>query len=104
VQLEGFCKGLFMCGAAPESGDFALFEMLDQHASICEGIGEANILDSFPKLKLLHATLKAEPKLAAYFESDCYSKWAQNNGLYTHFTGQPEDFKYGGSVREEITF
>jgi len=103
TKLEGFCAGPYMCGAAPESGDFALFEMLDQHQSICSGIGEPDILDAFPKLKALHAAMKAEPALATYFASDCYLKWAQNNGLYTHFTGQGADFEYGPTVEETVT-
>eukprot|EP00446_Apocalathium_sp_SHHI-4_P046501 CAMPEP_0177409354 /NCGR_PEP_ID=MMETSP0368-20130122/64202_1 /TAXON_ID=447022 ORGANISM="Scrippsiella hangoei-like, Strain SHHI-4" /NCGR_SAMPLE_ID=MMETSP0368 /ASSEMBLY_ACC=CAM_ASM_000363 /LENGTH=310 /DNA_ID=CAMNT_0018878123 /DNA_START=26 /DNA_END=955 /DNA_ORIENTATION=+ len=102
TKLEGFCVGPYMCGAKPESGDFMLFEMLDQHSSICKSIGEPDILDSFPKLKALHAAMKAEPTLASYFASDCYVKWAQNNGLFTHFTGQGADFEYGPSVEELV--
>ena len=33
TKLEGFCKGPFMCGAVPQSGDFHVFEMLDQHSN-----------------------------------------------------------------------
>jgi len=102
TKLEGFCKGPYMCGAAPQSGDFALFEMLDQHQSICASVGVPDILDSFPKLKALHAKMKAEPTLAKYFTSDSYAKWAQNNGLFTHFTGQGADFKYDDSVNEQV--
>jgi glutathione S-transferase len=58
AKLEGFCKGPYMCGETPQSGDFQLFEMLDQHASICAHVGEANILDTYPKLKALHAHMK----------------------------------------------
>jgi len=100
TKLEGFCEGLFMGGATPQSGDFMLFEMLDQHQSICAAIGEPCILDSFPKLKAMHAAMKALPELAKYFSSDPYLKYAQNNGLYAHFTGQPEDFVYDGTVKE----
>jgi len=102
TKLESFCAGPYMCGAKPESGDFMLFEMLDQHSSICKSIGEPDILESFPKLKTLHAAMKAEPTLASYFASDCYVKWAQNNGLFTHFTGQGADFVYGPSVEELV--
>lgn len=103
-KLEGICKGPFMCGAKPQSGDFVLWEMLDQHHAICLSIGEPSILDAFPKLKALHAALKAEPALAKYFAADMYASWAQNNGLFTHFTGQPEGFVYGGTITEEVTF
>eukprot|EP00854_Cymbomonas_tetramitiformis_P025853 gene25853-31637_t len=104
TKLEGFCKGPYMCGSAPQSGDFALFEMLDQHQSICKSIGEPDILDQHPKLKALHAAMKGDAALSKYFASDCYSKWAQNNGLLTHFTGQASDFEYGPTVEEQVTF
>lgn len=103
AKLEGFCAGPFMCGAEPQSGDFATFEMLDQHASIAASVG-APLLDTYPKLKALHAAMKALPSLAAYFASDPYAKWAQNNGLFTHFTGQGDDFEYGPTVEEAVSF
>jgi len=104
TKLEGFCKGPFMCGGAPQSGDFALFEMLDQHLSIAASVGAADILADFPKLKALHASLRASPELEAYFAADMYAKWAQNNGLFTVYTGQGEDFVYDSTVEEAITF
>lgn len=104
TKLNAYCKGPYMCGDAPQSGDFALFEMLDQHASISASIGEGNILDKFPKLKALHACMKAEPTLAPYFASDLYLDYFQNNGNFTHFTGQAEGAKYGKSITETITF
>ena len=64
-KLEGFCVGPFMGGAAPRSGDFMLFEMLDQHASIAKSVGAPPVLDAYPKLKALHAAMWAEPALAA---------------------------------------
>jgi glutathione S-transferase len=100
TKLEGFCAGPYMCGAAPESGDFFVFEMLDQHLSIAESVGEVGFLDKFPKLKSLHSAMKGEASLGKYFESDQYVKWAQNNGLMTHYTGQGEDFVYGMTVEE----
>lgn len=100
TKLEGFCVGPYMCGAAPMSGDFALFEMFDQHLSIAASLGEPGMLDGFSKLKALHAAMKAEPTLAKYYESDQYARWAQNNGLFTNFTGQGPDFEYGPTVEE----
>ena len=50
-----------MCGDQPHSGDFMLFEMLDQHVSIAKAVG-ALALAPFPKLKKLHeATSGAFP-------------------------------------------
>jgi len=104
TKLEGFCKGPYMCGAEPRSGDFHVFEMLDQHASIAASVSVPNPMDECPKLKALHAAFKADAKLAKYFEADCYTKYAQNNGLFTHFTGQADDFEYGPTVTESVSF
>jgi len=104
TKLEGFCKGVYMCGSAPQSGDFHLFEMLDQHASIAASIGMPDFMNDFPKLKALHAAFKSDAKLAKYFEADCYIAWAQNNALMTHFTGQGGAFEYGTKVSAKVTF
>jgi len=105
TKLNGFCKGVYMSGSAtPRSGDFHIFEMLDQHAHIANSLGMPNPMEGLPKLAALHAAFKADPKLAKYFESDCYKKWAQNNGLFTHYTGQGDDFVYGDTLTEKVTF
>lgn len=104
TKLEGFCRGPFMCGAAPQSGDFSVFEMLDQHVSIAASVGEPDLLAGFPKLQALHAAMKALPTLEKYFAADCHAKWMQNNGLFTHYTGQPEGSEYGATVEEAVTF
>jgi len=104
TKLEGFCKGPYMCGATIRSGDFHVFEMLDQHVSIAASLGAANPIASLPKLTALHAAFKADPKLAKYFEADCYKSYAQNNGLFTHFTGQGDDFQYGPTVTDKVAF
>jgi len=103
-KLEGYCLGPYMGGDAPQSGDFMLFEMLDQHASICKAVGVANVVDAYPKLKALHAKMKALPSLRAYFASDAYKAWAQNNGLFTHYTGLGPDFEYGNAVTTRVAF
>jgi len=104
TKLEGFCQGPFMCGDAPQSGDFHVWEMLDQHKAICASIGEPDVTAAMPKLNALYEALKADPKLATYFAHECYAGYAQNNGLITHFTGQGEDFVYGPSSSDTITF
>lgn len=104
TKLEGFCRGPYMCGAAPQSGDFALFEMLDQHESMSKALGVTSPLDGLPKLKALHAAMQAEPTLARYFASDLHTKYFQNNGIFTFFSGQPEAAEYGTVVREKIDF
>lgn len=104
TKLEAFCKGPFMCGDSPQSGDFHLFEMLDQHSVICEKLGEPDIVEGFPKLKKLAAAMKALPEMKSYFESDCHLKWTHNNGNLTHFTGQGGDFVWGNTERTEVKF
>jgi glutathione S-transferase len=104
TKLEGLCKGTYMMGAKPESGDFCLWEMLDQHQSICKSVGDADILEKFPKLKALHEAMKAEPELKAYYDHDMYKSWAQNNGLFTFYTGQGDDFAYGKGSVDVIKF
>merc|ERR1711988_443991 len=47
TKLEGFRKGPYMCGAAPQSGDFALFEMLDQHSIVAAALGMEDALANF---------------------------------------------------------
>merc|ERR1711934_741292 len=98
TKLEGFCKGPYMCGDKPQSGDFHVWEMLDQHRTICDTIGQECLFlseEKFPKLQALYIALKSEPTMAAYFAHDCHTGYAQNNGLYTHHTGHGPDFVYG---------
>lgn len=102
TKLEGFCKGTYMCGSTPQSGDFHVFEMLDQHNDIAKHVGAADIFEGCPKLKALYDAFKAEKKLEKYWESDCYKNYAQNNGLYTFFTGQGADFTYGPSATTKL--
>ena len=106
TKLEGFCKGPYMCGAAPQSGDFHVFKMFDQHVLMSTETGLAFDVSKFPKLKALHATMKAEPALASYFASDMYAKWAVNNPMATHFTGNAYTKAYtafGPTLEEVIT-
>lgn len=104
TKLESICVGPYMCGAAPQSGDFHVFEMLDQHQIMCLARGQANIVENFPKLKALHTAMKTDPALARYFDAACYKSYAHNNGLFTYFTGQDANFVYGPSVEETIEF
>merc|ERR1712217_726527 len=103
-KLEGFCKGTYMCGSSPQSGDFHVFEMIDRHKSIAEHVGEADPMADCPKLKALYDAMKSDAKLAKYFESDCHKEYAQNNGLITHYTGRPADFKYPNTKKDSKTF
>ena len=103
-KLEGFCKGTYICGPEPQSGDFHVFEMIDQHIALCEKLGLPNVMDEFPMLTTMHATMKADPKLSAYFEHDFYTKYPHNNPLVTFHTCLGDDYKYGPTVKTSVTF
>ena len=104
-NLEGFMKGPYMCGDVIQSGDFHVFEMLDQHRIICESQGHDPILEQFPKLKNLHAKMRADPALKAYFEHALYTDYAHNNPLHGGFSGQPTTgWDFGPTTEELITF
>merc|ERR1711865_576493 len=83
-KLEGFVTGLYICGAAPSSADFHLWEMLDQHVLMS---GSKDFLSEFPKLEALYTAMAADPALASYFESDMYKTWGVNNPMAANWTG-----------------
>lgn len=103
AKLEAFCEGPFMCGSAPQSGDFHVFEMLDQHLLMCAETKLPFDTSRYPKLLGLHAAMKAEPKLASYFASDFYLKWAVNNPSYCLFAGPGFSGVFGPTLTEVIT-
>jgi glutathione S-transferase len=86
-KLEGFCLGPYVCGAEPQSSDFHLFEMFDQHLTMCKETGIDFDFSKYPALQAQHAAMKAQPALAAYFSSDAYAKYAFNNPKFAHFVG-----------------
>ena len=104
AKLNGFCKGPYTCGSAIQSADFHIFEMLDQHVKMCTETGVAFELETaFPKLAALHRTMKADPKLAKYFASDPYTKYAVNNAMYANYNGAHYKGPYGPTIRVEVT-
>jgi len=102
TKLENFCVGRFMCGDEPQSGDFHLWEMLDQHRAIAEAIGKEPFWTKFPKLTEMYAAMKAIPSVQKYLASDFHAKYHHNNGLFTHFTGLPDDAVYPVSKDEKV--
>ena len=110
TKLEGFCKGPFMCGPAIQSGDFALFEMLDQHVVMCEQTSTPFDFAKFPKLRALHKAIKEDPALASYFASGSYTKYAVNNPCPwmeqgTYFVGKAYgEGPFGPTVEEQVVF
>jgi hypothetical protein len=77
----------YFCGAAPAGCDFHIFEMLDQYEKCVaeKSSGKASMLAKFPKCAEFHAKIKAEPKLAKYFESDAYKLPVNNPGANPYF-------------------
>lgn len=99
TKLEGLCKGPYMCGDAPQSGDFHVFEMIDQHKKMCdETEGVEFSFDNLPKLKALYEAFLADTDLKPYFEADCYTAYALNNPGYTHFNGSQFNGEFGDTV------
>eukprot|EP01065_Artemidia_motanka_P025437 TRINITY_DN30433_c0_g1_i1.p2 TRINITY_DN30433_c0_g1~~TRINITY_DN30433_c0_g1_i1.p2 ORF type:complete len:336 (+),score=156.59 TRINITY_DN30433_c0_g1_i1:63-1010(+) len=88
AKLEAFCRGDYMCGKRPQSGDFHLFEMIDQHEMMAKSQSLPSIFegDKLPKLKALHKRMREHPKLAKYFDSDAVSL-PVNSPAYAHWTG-----------------
>ena len=103
TKLEGFCIGPFMTGVKPRSGDFVLWEMLDQHIILARALDLDDWLGECPKLATLHSSMRALPELADYFAAPCYAEWSHNSPAYTHFTGHG-DMDQGGTVEEDLVF
>lgn len=102
TKLNGFCVGPFMCGDEPQSGDFHVWEMLDQHRAIAESIGKEPFFDKFPKLAAMYDAMKVLPSMQKYLASDFHVKYFQNNGLVTHFSGQPDNAVYPVTEEKKV--
>jgi len=102
TKLEGFCAGPYMCGPAPQSGDFHVFEMLDQHIVMAETLKIPLDTSKYPKLMALYAAMKADPALAKYYAADMYATYPFNNALFTHFLGPNYNGDYSSTLTEEI--
>ena len=102
-KLNDFCVGPYISGDFPESADFHLFEMLDQHMTMCCEMGIAAFdFKQFPKLMTLYKAFRAEPKLASYFASECFAKYAFNNPTYSFFLGPGFDGVESNTTEEVL--
>ena len=102
-KLEGFCAGPYMCGATMQSGDYHVFEMLDQHVMMCADEGVAfDLAGSYPKLTALHAKVKGEGMLQGYFKGESYAKFAVNNPNYANYNGKGYKAPFGSTVRADV--
>jgi len=82
---------LYTAGATPTAGDFHLWEMLDQFTEMAKDSDVPGPLERFPKLKAMHAALRADPKLAKYFAGDLY-KLPPNNKFAGWGGGEPAEW------------
>merc|ERR1712087_105893 len=88
AKLEAFVKGPYVCGADPQSSDFHLFEMVDEHFDMVEQVEGVDFdWTPYPKLLALRDAMKKEPKLATSFSSEPYIAYCFNNAMYTRFKG-----------------
>jgi len=104
TKLEGFCQGPFMCGDEVQSGDFHLWEMLDQHRMISEAVGKGPLLDKYPKLAAMYEAMKGLPTIQKYLDSEFYQAYFHNNGLFTHFSGLAEGAVYPPTAETKVEF
>jgi len=72
-----------MCGSKPCTGDFHVFEMLDQHEMMAKDLGMGSPMEKFPGLKAYYEKFKSLPQLQAYFGSEAYK--LPVNGAMAHF-------------------
>jgi glutathione S-transferase len=85
-KFEGSLKmtgTAFFCGNKPCSGDFHVWEMIDQHEMMAKDVGVSGILDKYPLCKAMYEKFKALPQMESYFKSDAY-KLPVNNKM-AHF-------------------
>jgi len=70
----------YFSGPKPNTADFHIWEMLDQHKILAERFEKPSIFEDFPKCKAFYDRFRALPTLQKYFESDAY-KYPINNHL-----------------------
>jgi len=87
AKFEECVTGPFLLGEEICTGDFHLFEMLDQHEIMAKKTGAESLLTGYPKLTAFHAAFKAAPTLAKYFASDSY-KLPLNNAIANTYQGE----------------
>jgi len=85
-KFEGALKmsgTAFLSGNKPCSGDFHVWELMDQHEMMAKDVGASGIMDKFPLCKAMYDKFKALPQMESYFKSDAY-KLPVNNKM-AHF-------------------
>lgn len=74
AKLEGFLsnEAPYFCGNEPCSGDFHVFEMIDQARRLATERDLKSPLPGCSKLQRLYETMLSEPRLAGYFASEMH--------------------------------
>lgn len=86
TKFEGYLKQrgtAFFCGNKPCTGDFHVWEMLDQHEMMAKDLGCPSLLDKYPLMKAYYAKFRGLPQMESYFSSAAY-KLPVNNKM-AHF-------------------
>merc|ERR1740121_53418 len=75
----------YLTGKTPNTADFHLWEMLDQHKIMAERLSKPPILDMFPKCKDFYERFRALPTLQKYFDSASYKLPINNPAAKPYF-------------------
>ena len=94
-KLEGvFQRSGYIYSAAnrPTTGDFHLFEMLDQNEQLTRATGYDSLVTQYPLLYSFYTRFLSLPTLQAYFDGPLY-KLPINNPTYAWFAGDEYPLK-----------
>merc|ERR1719409_1029696 len=69
---------------------------------MCKDTGAAFDFKKLDKLSKLHARVKNDPALKAYFASDAYAKYSVNNPQYANYNGSAFKGPFGPTTRDLV--
>jgi len=75
TKFEGYLKQKdtpFFSGPKICTGDFHVWEMLDQHELMAKDVGAPSPMEGYPLLSAFYTRVKELPQLEKYFASDAY--------------------------------
>jgi glutathione S-transferase len=95
-KFEGWFKRngfIFSAANRLTSGDFHLWELLDQHEEFARAYAKPSIITQYPLLNAFYARFLAVPTLQGYFTSSLHTKLPINNATYAKtFAGPIHSF------------
>jgi len=74
----GHFKTKYSASDEPTTGDFHLWEMIDQHQALAKSIGNSAYLGQYPHLSDFHKRFSELPAIAKYLQTPAY-KYPANN-------------------------